>query len=243
MTPQDSGTVVPNASAPAPAPAPAIHRMRVLLVEDNDGDAALVRASLDESSMGTLLCPYVDLRRATTLFDAKRLAAEPGFDAVLLDLGLPDSIGLDTLHEMRKATDVAIVVFTGLADEEVAVSALHQGAQDYLVKRELGPSVTLRSLRYARERRQQERAMARAQWLAGIGDTVLALMHEVNNPLTSLMMNAELLAAGDRDPRIAESVLAAARRIAEVTRRLSEPSDLKPVEVMDGLRMLDLSPR
>jgi len=217
-----------------------MHILRVLLVEDNDGDAALVASDFIEKSTGSMLSPFVDLARVGTLAEAREKLANGPTDAVLLDLALPDSLGIETLTAVRLMTDAPIVILTGLTDEETALTALKSGAQDYMVKGDTGHGV-LRALRYARERKAQEDELRRSRWLAGIGDTVLAVLHEINNPLTSLLMNAEMLASGDREPDTVRAILASARRIAEVTRRLSQ-QQLQPrtVEYVKGLPMLDL---
>lgn len=218
-----------------------VHTLSLLLVEDSDGDSALLEASLAEACTGSPLHPFVAIRRARSLADAIRELTVREPDVILLDLGLPDSTGLESLKAMRAACDLPIVVLTGLADERVALEAAQHGAQDYLFKGEIEPGVTLRALRYAIERKQQEGELARTRWRAGIGDTVLAVLHEINNPLTSLLMNAEMLSAGDRDARTIEAIGVAAGRIAEVTRRLSRQQlDPRTVEYVKGMRMLDL---
>lgn len=91
------------------------------------------------------------------------------------------------------------------------------------------------------DRKEAELELARSRWLAGIGSTVLTVMHEINNPLTSLLMNAEVLAAGERDPATVRAIVAAAHRIADVTRQLSvQQHDPRTVEYVKGMRMLDL---
>ncbi|MFP4250278.1 MAG: CpaE family protein [Armatimonadota bacterium] len=127
----------------------------ILLVEDNVGDARLLREMIQDAGGTHMHLAHVaDL---TTAFE--RLAAEP-FDAVLLDLGLPESRGLDTfLKTHREHPDVPIVVLSGLDDEDVAISAVQEGAQDYLVKKQISGGALLRAIRYAVERhnvRQRE---------------------------------------------------------------------------------------
>jgi serine phosphatase RsbU (regulator of sigma subunit) len=125
--------------------------LSLLLVEDDDGDALLVEDEL------ALTGRPVELRRVRTLAEAHaQLSTAPA--CVLLDLGLPDSSGLDALREVRAASDVAIVVLTGLDDEAQGVAALAEGAQDYLVKGAVDGAVLLRAVRYAVERRRAERA-------------------------------------------------------------------------------------
>ncbi|MEX1141665.1 MAG: SpoIIE family protein phosphatase [Thermoleophilaceae bacterium] len=122
----------------------------VLLVEDDEGDALLVRDGL------SLAAPELELRRAETLAEA--LDTLPGeCSCALLDLGLPDTVGLDAVRQIReRAPSVAVVVLTGRADEQLGIEALGAGAQDYLVKGEVDPEVIARAIRYAIERRRAE---------------------------------------------------------------------------------------
>jgi serine phosphatase RsbU (regulator of sigma subunit) len=123
--------------------------VRVLLVEDDDGDAVLVSALLDEVGAS------VELTRARTARDAMEML--PGFDCVLLDLGLPDVSGLDGLRRiLTRAGQAAVLVLTGHDDEERGIQALAVGAQDYLVKGQVDGSLLLRGIRYAIERRRAE---------------------------------------------------------------------------------------
>ena len=124
----------------------------MLLVEDDDGDALLVRDELAETLPG---CEVVRLR---TLADA--LAQPPeGIDCVVLDLGLPDTTGVQTVARLRARLGGApLVVLTGLADESAGIAAVQAGAQDYLVKGRLEPGQLGRSIRYAVGRRATEEA-------------------------------------------------------------------------------------
>ena len=124
--------------------------MRVLLVEDDDGDALIVEEELELSGA------EVDLERRRTLAEAIGTALA-GFDCVLLDLNLPDADGLDALLRLREAApELAVLVLTGLADEERGVEAVAAGAQDYLVKGTTSGVLLARALRYAAERRRAE---------------------------------------------------------------------------------------
>ena len=129
---------------------PTAQRMRVLLVEDDDGDALIVEEELELSGA------EVDLERRRTLAEAIGTALT-GFDCVLLDLNLPDAEGLDALLRLREAApDLAVLVLTGLADEGRGVEAVAAGAQDYLVKGSTSGVLLARALRYAAERRRAE---------------------------------------------------------------------------------------
>jgi PAS domain S-box-containing protein len=127
-------------------------RLHVLLVEDNPGDARLIREMLAEARSAHVRLEHAD-RVATAL---ERLAAG-GIDLVLLDLSLPDGRGLDTVLTVQThVPGVPIVVLTGLADETVALRAVHAGAQDYLVKGQVDGHLLIRSMRYAIERQRAE---------------------------------------------------------------------------------------
>jgi serine phosphatase RsbU (regulator of sigma subunit) len=135
-------------------------QIRVLLVEDDDGDALLVEELLHEAGVG------VEVQRARRLAEARTLVRDAA--CVLLDLGLPDSQGLDGLRQLlRQEPDVAVVVLTGLADEYLGEQAVRAGAQDYLVKGDVSGELLHRVIRYAMERRrwdeaQRQLALARA---------------------------------------------------------------------------------
>jgi two-component system cell cycle sensor histidine kinase/response regulator CckA len=134
-------------------------RLRVLLVEDNPGDADLIRELLPRS--GPL---SFEVEHATRLSLATELVQTGPFDVILLDLGLPDSFGLDTVRTMlRLAPSVAIVVLTGNSDEALALSAIQEGAQDYVVKGPLTGELLSRVIVYGRERHQAARRLRESE--------------------------------------------------------------------------------
>jgi serine phosphatase RsbU (regulator of sigma subunit) len=136
-------------TAPAVDGEPA-DRMRVLLVEDDDGDALIVEEELELSGA------RVDVERRRTLGEAAAAGLQR-FDCILLDLNLPDADGLEGLHELRAlAPDLAVLVLTGLDDERRGIEAVGAGAQDYLIKGSTSGVLLARSLRYAVERRRAE---------------------------------------------------------------------------------------
>ena len=141
-------------------------RQRVLLVEDNPADAALIEGMFERQ--GTM---PLDLVRADSLGKALDRIAHEAFDAVLLDLTLPDSCGIATLERLQiAAQDVPIVILTGVDDEELALRAIRQGAQDYLFKGAMDGHALTRSVCYAIDRKRAEQALReahrRAAWLA-----------------------------------------------------------------------------
>lgn len=156
------------------------HRLAVLLVEDNPGDARLVREMLRDARGASIELECAD-RLATGL---ERLR-QSSVDVVLLDLSLPDAQGLDTFIRARSAApDLPIVVLSGLDDESLAMCAVQEGAQDYLVKGHVDGNLLVRCMRYAVERKRAEAernnlllreqaARAQAETLATERDAIL----------------------------------------------------------------------
>ena len=129
--------------------------MKVLQIEDNAGDARLVRELLREAGPGE-----VELENAGRLEEGLEKLRTGAYDLVLLDLGLPDSQGMETFERLRTEMPRAtIVILSGMGDEETAIKAMQRGAQDYLVKGEDNPRSFLRALRYAVERKRFKRAL------------------------------------------------------------------------------------
>lgn len=123
---------------------------RVLLVEDNPAEARLIREMLADVAGGEFSIDHVE-----KLSEALSLIQNQGADAVLLDLTLPDSRGLETIERVREQSpQVPIVVLTGLDDDAIGVEAVKSGAQDYLAKNQAGGYLLARTLRYAIERQR-----------------------------------------------------------------------------------------
>jgi PAS domain S-box-containing protein len=159
---------------------------KILLVEDNAGDAALLQGILEQEAPGQLA-----LHCAGSLGDAMACLVGETFDAILLDLTLPDSTGLDTLNKVcAAAPSLPILVMTGLTDERIARQAVDKGAQDYLVKGQMGGRSVARAVHYAIHRKQIEGELQRAradlemkvsQRTAELEMSVTALQTEVRN--------------------------------------------------------------
>ena len=171
----------------------------VLLVEDNPGDARLLREMLQEEGLYSS-----ELLHADSMADAEKFLAEHAVDIILLDLGLPDAQGLEAVRRAHAvAPRVPLVVLTGLDDEVLAAQTLQEGAQDYLIKGQITSSVgqvetrgILRALRYAVERKNMEDALfmetERAQvTLNSIGEAVICT--DVGGKVTFLNPVAEKL--------------------------------------------------
>jgi phosphoserine phosphatase RsbU/P len=156
--------------------------IRCLLIEDNPGDARLIREMLrDAGGSANAIVVAVADRLASGLDHLHDLGA----DLVLLDLSLPDSTGLatfDTLHASAPMTPV--VVLSGLADESIAITAVHHGAQDYLVKGQVDGGGILRSMRYAIERQRLE--SARAELERQRDEFFSSVSHDLRTPVAAI---------------------------------------------------------
>jgi diguanylate cyclase (GGDEF)-like protein len=146
-------------------------QIRLLLVEDNPGDARLVMEMLKESDRADFRLEHVTTVQAAV----NRLGDEARpVDAVLLDLSLPDEHGLDTVRRVVAATSHAvIVVMTGAGDEQLGLAALQEGAQDYLVKGQVTTGTLRRAVRFAIERggqRQQLQNLSLKDDLTGLNN-------------------------------------------------------------------------
>jgi PAS domain S-box-containing protein len=134
------------------------HMTKILLVEDNPGDARLIREMLAAAEGVSFKIDWV-----TKLSEALDHLAQGGIDLVLLDLALPDSRGIHTfLKAHAAAPQIPFVVLTGFDDETVALTAIKEGAQDYLVKGQADGDILLRAIRYATERKRIEEDLRRA---------------------------------------------------------------------------------
>jgi diguanylate cyclase (GGDEF)-like protein/PAS domain S-box-containing protein len=124
--------------------------MRVLMIEDSGDDAHLVRIMLNKARD-----PGFTVVNAQRLAEGLRYLQEQTFDVVLLDLGLPDSVGADAIREVRKVCpEVPLIILSALDDEEVALKTLQMDVQDYLIKGQFDGNLLVRSIHYARERKR-----------------------------------------------------------------------------------------
>lgn len=169
-------------------------RLRILLVEDNPGDARLVKETVAEADGGRF-----EITHLIRCEEAIKRVREEVFDVVLLDLSLPDSKGLETVERVSGAApQLPIVIMTGLDDEDVAVAAAKIGAQDYLVKGHIDSRGLVRSLRYALERKRQELELAEKNSqlakLSELKNQFLGMAaHDLRNPLTVIITCAGFL--------------------------------------------------
>ena len=196
----------------------------LLLVEDNQGDARLLREMLNEAGAQKTKMTQVESMR-----EAEQQLAQACFDIVLLDLGLPDAHGLEAVRRARAAAPrVPLVVLTGLDDESLATQALKEGAQDYLIKGQIETRGLLRALRYAIERKVMEEALfvvkERAQvTLNCIGDAVVCT--DIAGNITFLNLVAEKM-TGWQLPEALGRPMAEVFRILDATTREAAPNPM-----------------
>jgi sigma-B regulation protein RsbU (phosphoserine phosphatase) len=165
----------------------------VLLIEDNPGDADLVRLRLVEGDSD------VDVSCVNRLADGLASMAKKQPSVVLLDLNLPDSHGADTFRKvLEKAPGVPVVILSGQDDEILAMKALHQGVQDYLVKGDITSAHLERVMRYAIERQGLIRSleMSRHQQLEFKNRFLSHVSHELRTPLTCIHQFITILLDG-----------------------------------------------
>ncbi|WP_265110202.1 bacterio-opsin activator domain-containing protein [Halosolutus halophilus] len=174
--------------------------LRLLLIEDNPGDARLIQEMLrdsdeltrrvnpDESSSQT-----PDVVRENRLDDGLEVLDSEPTDLVLLDLNLPDSTGLETLETVSEASDeTPIVVLTGLRDQEVGVQAIQRGAQDFLVKDEVTSELLVRTIHHAIERAKQERERLRQREQLEALNRLNRIGHDITHAVITTETRAEL---------------------------------------------------
>ena len=126
--------------------------IRILMIEDNYGDVRFIQEMLRDVKGFKF-----DFKHADNLENGLDYLKKDEFDVLLLDLNLTDSYGIDTFFKTQKSTpNLPIVIFSGAADERVAIDAVHEGAQDYLMKGEVEGKLLARSIFYAIERKQAE---------------------------------------------------------------------------------------
>ncbi|MDM8536448.1 response regulator [Desulfobacterales bacterium HSG17] len=201
--------------------------VKILLIEDNPGDARLIREQLSEKGTASF-----DMNITPMLSEGLEALSMEKYDVILLDLGLPDSSGLDSLLRTHSsAPNVAIIVLTGFDDDELAVKAVQQGAQDYLVKDLITPDSLSRAIHYAMERKRADRKNAdledrlrQTQKMEAIGTLAGGIAHDFNNILFPIFGYVEIMMGYvPGDSKLQEplhEVLKAALRARELVKQI-----------------------
>jgi C4-dicarboxylate-specific signal transduction histidine kinase len=206
--------------------------VRILLIEDNPGDADLVIEYLEEARGS------YDIECAKSLSEARELCLREAFELALLDLGLSDSQGLETVVSAQTfLAGTPFVVVTGCNDTEIGIKAVQLGAQDFLSKGRFSPELLERCLRYSLERhrltlerqafeeenRRLIQSLEKERRHDELNTLAAGLGHEINNPLACIRMEAELLLEESHNPEIrecAQSIVHNSRRISAVVKKL-----------------------
>jgi len=153
--------------------------LRILLIEDNPTDAEYVQDLLEESEGN-----HFSVDVAERLSEGVERCDERSYDAILLDLGLPDSTGSETFETLSRYTpDVPIIILTGLEDRALGLELVRRGAQDYLVKGHFDYDRIERSIRYAIERMRTEQELA---WESAINSTIARLYTPLITPTSTI---------------------------------------------------------
>ena len=173
---------------------------------------------------------------------------------VILDINMPVLDGLEVCRRIRAheaGRDTFVLVVTARDGRDDLTEVLDAGADEYVMKpsspENLRARLEIAARRIANDRARHtaESELARARWLAGIGETTIALEHEINNPLSALLGHAELLLmdndlGGEQRDQL-QLIREQAARIADVVRRLARLKNPQSVEYLSGARMIDLS--
>lgn len=219
--------------------------MKVVLADDSALGRRLLEATL--SKAGHDVTAVADGEEAVAAF--ARVAPA----LVILDWLMPNVDGLEACRRIRAlagGADAFVLMVTARDQSADLLDALAAGVDDYMMKpvtpEMLSARVVIAGRRLEQNvlRRRAEDALAAAQRLAGIGETTLALQHEINNPLAALLVHAQLLVSDAATPALKKDldlVVKLTRRIADVVRRLSELKAPRSVPYRGGASMIDLS--
>jgi DNA-binding response OmpR family regulator len=220
--------------------------MKVILAEDSGVTRRLLQATLLQS--GHDVSAVVDGAQAWAAYESGRAPL------VILDWMMPNMDGLEVCRRIRASEggeEIFILLLTGRGTSEDLATALDAGVDDFVAKPvtaeilQARVIIAERRIEQNRARRAAEAALAKAQWLAGIGEAVLTMQHEINNPLAALIAEIELL--GHEAPRTSSHdsplarIMDLARRIGAVVRQLAKLEDPRSVEYLAGVKMLDIS--
>ncbi len=219
--------------------------MRVLFADDDAVARTLLAAVL--SDLGHDASEANDGARAWEAFQAEPVPL------VILDINMPHLDGLAVCRRIRehpRGRETFVIVVTARDGREDLAAVLAAGADDYVTKPSSPENLRAR-LEIAQQRiiqnaaqRDAEAELARSRWLAGIGETTIALEHEINNPLSALLGHTELLLMDSAESEQREQLVIIqqqASRIADVVRRLASLKNPQTVEYLAGARMIDLS--
>src|ERR1700694_1010533 len=213
--------------------------LQVLLVEDNAGDVRLLREMFSKESPDSF-----ELTHLLRMSEAEIHLAQGGVDIVLLDMGLPDGHGLETVRRAHAvAPDVPMIVLTGLDDEALAADAMKEGAQDYLIKGQIENRALPRALRHAieRHRMQTEADLIRTHQLQFKDEFLSHVSHELRSPLTAIYQFVTILLdklAGELNSEQHEYLEIVLRNVKQLQSMINDLFEVTGVEA--GKSRIDL---
>jgi signal transduction histidine kinase len=205
--------------------------LQVLVVEDNAGDVRLLREMFSKENPEAF--EFTHLLRMS---EAEAHLAKGGVDIVLLDMGLPDGHGIDTVRRAHAAApQVPVIVLTGLDDEALAASAMAEGAQDYLIKGQIENRALPRALRHAieRHRMQAEADLVRTQQIELKDEFLSHVSHELRSPLTAIYQFSTILLdnlVGELNAEQQESLEIVLRNVKQLQAMISDLLEVTRVQ-------------
>ena len=209
----------------------------ILLVEDNPADARLIKEYVSEQSWPNTDADMPTIEHVDRL-ESARAAATEDVDIILLDLGLPDSAGVETLDEMLATGGTApVVVLTGLDDERVGFDAVEHGAQDYLVKTHITPRLLQQTLQYATRREQQQQQLQQRNAELALLNQVVR--HDIRNDVAVILGWGDGLGAhvDEEGQTYLNRMLSAGEHITNITETVGDFLD-----VLEGTSDPELHP-
>jgi len=203
--------------------------VKILLVEDDPSDRRLTELALRKSPWKV----NIAIESASTLVNALDLLKAHDFDIMLLDLGLPDSQGLDAINKVTKVNqNIPIVVLTGNDDDEVGLGAIKRGACDYICKGDSLQNLLTRTIRYSLERKKLTNELKEYDKLKS--EFVMNVSHELRTPLTifrNIISNFNAGAFGKINDRQKENLGIAIKEIDRLARIISDFLDISKIDI------------
>lgn len=216
----------------------------VLLIEDNPDDSDFFAETLVDIPTETF-----DLTSVTRLNEALSKLDTQTFDIIFLDLALPDAHGLDGFTKLyEKNATIPVVILTGLDDDKTALDIMRQGAQDYLIKGNIEPSLLNKTIGYAVERKRAETTSQQAERMKVLAQAAVTTSHHINQPLTSLLGYSSLLLDMVNTPELSPEKLTeylaeireSGIKIRDIVQKFERIEHYVTTPYVAGVDMLDL---
>ncbi|MFC2107149.1 response regulator [Bacteroidota bacterium] len=206
-------------------------KISIICFEDNPGDFLLFKEKLSEANIIDF-----DLAHVSRLQDGVKLLETSTTDIAILDLGLPDSKGINTFYKLQsKFPDLAIIVITGNDDVNIGIEAVHKGAQDYLIKSDISTSLLVRSIMYSIKRKEANVELKYARDKAKEADILKSaflanMSHDLRTPMNSIIGFSELLKECKNDKERSEYIKVIVKNGEVLLNLLNDIIDLSKIE-------------